>query len=47
MDSIHQNGTWVLITFPPGKAAISTKWVFKQKQGADRSILKCKARLVA
>jgi hypothetical protein len=47
MDSIHWNGTWVLTTLLPGKAAISTKWVFKQKQGADGSILKCKARLVA
>jgi hypothetical protein len=47
MDSIYRNGTWMLTTLPPGKAAISTKWVFKQKQGTNRSILKYKARLVA
>jgi hypothetical protein len=47
IDSIHRNGTWILTTLPPGKAAISTKWVFKQKQGADGRIIKCKARLVA
>jgi hypothetical protein len=35
IDAISCNGTWTLVPLPPGKSAISTKWVFKEKTGAD------------
>jgi hypothetical protein len=47
MDAIYYNGTWILIPLPHGKAAISTKWVFKAKTGIDGQVLCKKARLVA
>ena len=47
MDSIDKAGTWILVPPPPGRSAIGCKWVFKTKRGADGSIVKHKARLVA
>ena len=46
MDSIHQNGTWILEPLPQGRQPLSTRWVFKAKQNAEGKIIKCKARLV-
>jgi transposase InsO family protein len=46
-DSLIENDTWELAELPPGRKAISTKWVFKTKKNQDGSIHKHKARLVA
>ena len=46
MDSIHQNGTWILESLPRGRQPLSTRWVFKAKQNAEGKVIKCKARLV-
>jgi hypothetical protein len=32
MDSIQENGTWILVELPPRKNPIFSKWVFKQKR---------------
>ncbi|KAL3690411.1 hypothetical protein R1sor_016720 [Riccia sorocarpa] len=48
LDSIDKSGTWEIVPLPPGKYAISTKWVFKIKTSSDNSTPSiCKARLVA
>ncbi|KAK8557125.1 hypothetical protein V6N13_035229 [Hibiscus sabdariffa] len=46
IESIMQNHTWELVDLPPGIKPLSSKWIFKQKMKADRSIDKYKARLV-
>ena len=46
MDSIIQNGTWILTDLPPGCEALNSKWIFKTKMKVDGSIDKYKARLV-
>jgi len=43
--SHKENGTWKPANLPPGKKALSSKWVFKNKTNADGSI-RHKARLV-
>lgn len=45
--AIEKNGTWLMMDLPEGKNAIGLKWVFKTKFGADGSIQKHKAQLVA
>ena len=47
LDSIHHNQTWSLVSLPPGKKAISSKWVYKLKPGTTGSPARYKARLVA
>ena len=47
MQSLKANGVWELTTLPPGKKAISCKWVYKVKTNSDGSIERYKARLVA
>lgn len=47
LSSIHKNDTWELVPLPPGRKAISTKWIFRVKTNADGSTSKLKARLVA
>lgn len=36
--ALEANNTWKLVPLPPGKKAISPKWVFKMKRHADGSI---------
>ena len=47
MESLKENKVWELTTLPPGKKAISSKWVYKVKTNSDSSIERYKARLVA
>lgn len=46
-DSLIENGTWKVVNLPPGRKALTTKWVLKKKLGPDGEILKYKARMVA
>lgn len=47
MKSLYQHQVWELAELPPGKKAISCKWVFKRKRDGDGRISTYKARLVA
>ena len=47
MESLKENTVWELTTLPPGKKAISSKWVYKVKTNSDSSIECYKARFVA
>jgi len=42
-DAIVKNGTWPLCDLPPGKKAISTKWMYKLKKKPDGSVDRYKA----
>ena len=42
-----KNGVWDIVPKPEGKSIVSSKWIFKIKHAADRSIEKYKARFVA
>ena len=44
--ALEANGTWCLTDLPPGRKAISCKWIFKTKYCFDGSLDKYKARLV-
>ena len=46
-DALMANGTWVLDCLPPGKKALSSRWVFAVKKDKDGNIEKFKARFVA
>ena len=47
MDSIYSNNMWDLVELPENRKPIGSKWVFKKKTKADRSIERYKAWLVA
>jgi hypothetical protein len=47
MQSIWKNETWLLKPLPPGKKAITCKWVFKLKPGIGNKPDRKKVRLVA
>lgn len=47
MESLHGNDVWDLIELPKDRKAVGSKWVFKLKVGADGSVERHKARLVA
>ena len=47
MQSICENDVWNLVELPKQRKAIGCKWVFKQKVGADGSVERYKASLVA
>ena len=47
MRSLKDNDVWELVQLPAGKKAIGSKWVYKVKTGADGSLERYKARLVA
>ena len=47
MKSLNHNDVWDAVPLPSGKRAVESKWVYKIKRGADGSIERYKARLVA
>ena len=47
MKSLSDNNVWDLVQLPIGKKAVGSKWVYKVKRGADGSVERHKARLVA
>lgn len=47
MQSIMDNHTWILVDLPPSHWAISVKWIYRLKPGADGHPPTHKARLVA
>ena len=47
MDSIWKNKTWTVEPLPPGRRAITYKWVFKLKLGLQGQPPIKKARLIA
>lgn len=46
-DALICNGTWTLVLLPPGRKAISCKWLFKIKRNPDDAVARRKGRLVA
>jgi len=46
MESLKKNEVWELTPLPPGKKAISCKWVHKVKTNSDGSMERYKGRLV-
>ena len=47
MTSLRENHVWDLVKLPIGKKTVGSKWVYKIKTGADDSMQRYKARLVA
>ena len=47
MESLYENEVWDLVEPPKGRKIVGSKWVFKEKMGADGTTERYKARLVA
>ncbi len=47
MNSLQENDVWNLVKLPTGRKIVGSKWVFKKKTGADGTVERYKARLVA
>jgi hypothetical protein len=47
MNSLCENNTWKLTNLPPGKKAITSKWIYSVKLGRAGIGERYKARLVA
>ena len=47
MESLASNDVWDLVKLPESRKAVGSKWVFKLKTGADGSVQRHKARLIA
>ena len=45
--SIMKNNVWDIVLRPEKKSVVTSKWIYKIKHAADRSIEKQKARFVA
>jgi hypothetical protein len=43
----EKNKTWDLVKLPPGKKAVSCKWVFTVKKNPEGKVERSKAKLVA
>ena len=46
-DSIRKNQVWEVVPRPEGKKVVGSRWIYKVKHAADRSVEKYKARFVA
>eukprot|EP00253_Pinus_taeda_P013116 PITA_13116 len=46
-DLIVRNSAWEIVRRPEGKSVVGSRWIYKVKQVADRSVEKYKARFVA
>lgn len=46
MNSIEDNGTWILTELPAGHKVIGLKWIYKLKKDVSGNIVKHKTRLV-
>lgn len=46
-DSIVRNSAWEIVPRLEGKSVVGSRWIYKVKQAADRSVEKYKARFVA
>lgn len=47
LQALEANETWELVSLPPDKHAIGSKWVYKTELKHDGTIERYKARLVA
>ena len=47
MESLRVNDVWDLVELPKDRKTVGSKWLFKVKIGADGSVERHKARLVA
>ena len=45
--SIMKNDVWEVVPRPEGKSVVTSRWLYKNKNAADGSIEKYKARFVA
>ena len=45
-DSIMKNQVWEVVPRPQGKKVVGSRWIYKVKHAADRSVEKYKARFV-
>ena len=45
MDVLSSNGTWELVTFPPGKSPVGCRWVYTVKVGPEGQVDRLKACL--
>lgn len=45
-EALFKNQMWKLVPLPKCKNIVGCKWVYKTKYGANREIVKNKARLV-
>ena len=46
-DSIVRNSAWEIFPRTEGKSVVGSRWIYKVKQAADRSVEKYKARFVS
>ncbi|GJZ58061.1 ribonuclease H-like domain-containing protein [Tanacetum coccineum] len=46
-NALVENGTWILVSRPPGTNLVYSMWLFKHKFHADGTLSRYKARLVA
>jgi len=46
-DSIVRNSAWEIVPRLEGKLVVGSRWIYKVKQAADKSVEKYKARFVA
>ena len=40
MDALHSNGTWDLVSLPPGKSTVGCRWVYTIEVDPDGQLLK-------